>query len=39
VGAQLTPAGVFYAYNLSGNGASPGRVTFVPIRTALQGLR
>jgi hypothetical protein len=39
VGAQLTPAGVFYAYNLPGTGANQGRVIFVPIAEALQALR
>jgi hypothetical protein len=38
VGAQITPAGVFYAYNLPGKSARPGRVTFVPIGAALQVL-
>jgi hypothetical protein len=30
VQADLEPAGLFYAYNVSGGSAKPGRVTFVP---------
>lgn len=30
VQADLEPAGLFYAYNVPGGGAKPGRVTFVP---------
>jgi hypothetical protein len=35
-GAQLTPAGVFYAANVQKKGGRRGLVTFVPIRVALQ---
>jgi hypothetical protein len=38
-GAQLTPAGVFYAANVANKGGRRGLVTFVPIRMALQLLR
>jgi hypothetical protein len=31
VQADLEPAGLFYAYNVPGHGAKPGRVAFVPV--------
>jgi hypothetical protein len=38
-GAQITPAGVFYAVNVPIKGGRRGLVTFVPIGAALQTLR
>jgi hypothetical protein len=32
VAADLEPGGLFYAYNIPGGGAKPGRVTFLPLK-------
>ncbi|MGA9762132.1 MAG: hypothetical protein WBQ14_06900 [Gaiellaceae bacterium] len=38
VGAQISTAGLFYAYNPNPSGHAPGRVVFVPLSTILKKL-